>query len=86
MQFGWRRSHRRLQPSRGHVDGQSIAELQMRRAMILLHISGVRSGLDVVRMLALGAKGVLLSRTTAFPLTSGGHAGVEQVLAPFAEP
>ena len=42
---------------------------------------GVRSGLDVVRMLALGAKGVLLGRAWAFALAAGGEAGVAHVLS-----
>ena len=42
---------------------------------------GVRSGLDVLKMLALGAKGVLLGRAWAFALAAGGGAGVEQMLA-----
>lgn len=41
---------------------------------------GVRSGLDVVRMLALGAKGVLLGRAWAYALGGGGQAGVAHVL------
>ena len=41
---------------------------------------GVRSGLDVVRMLALGADFVLLGRTWAYALAGGGGAGVAQVL------
>jgi L-lactate dehydrogenase (cytochrome) len=41
---------------------------------------GVRSGLDVVRMLALGAKGVLLGRAWAFALAAGGQAGVVKML------
>ena len=41
---------------------------------------GVRSGLDVVRMLALGAKGVLLGRAWAYALAGGGEAGVAHVL------
>ena len=42
--------------------------------------SGVRSGLDVVRMLALGAKAVLLGRAWAYALASRGEAGVTQLL------
>jgi L-lactate dehydrogenase (cytochrome) len=42
--------------------------------------SGVRSGLDVVRMLALGAKGVLLGRAWLFALAARGEAGVSQLL------
>ncbi len=41
---------------------------------------GVRTGLDVVRMLALGAKGVLLGRAWAFALAAGGQAGVARML------
>ncbi len=42
---------------------------------------GVRSGLDVVRMLALGARGVLLGRAWAYGLAAAGEAGVAHVLA-----
>ncbi len=41
---------------------------------------GVRSGLDVVRMLALGARGVLLGRAWAYALAGAGSAGVAHVL------
>jgi L-lactate dehydrogenase (cytochrome) len=41
---------------------------------------GVRSGLDVLRMLALGAKGVLLGRAWAYALASGGEAGVTAMI------
>jgi L-lactate dehydrogenase (cytochrome) len=41
---------------------------------------GVRSGLDVVRMLALGAKGVLLGRAWIYALAAAGQAGVTHVL------
>ena len=37
---------------------------------------GVRSGLDVVRMLALGADFVLLGRAWAYALAAAGGAGV----------
>lgn len=43
--------------------------------------SGVRSGLDVVRSLALGADGVLLGRTWAYALAADGEAGVARLLA-----
>jgi L-lactate dehydrogenase (cytochrome) len=42
--------------------------------------SGVRSGLDVLRMLALGARGVLLGRAWAFALAAGGEANVARLL------
>ena len=41
---------------------------------------GVRSGLDVVRMLALGAKGVLLGRAWAYALAAAGEGGVAHVI------
>ena len=46
--------------------------------------SGIRSGLDVVRMLALGAKGVMLGRAPAFALAASGQAGIENMLDIFA--
>ena len=41
---------------------------------------GVRSGLDVTRMLALGADFVLLGRAWAYALAAGGEDGVAQML------
>jgi L-lactate dehydrogenase (cytochrome) len=41
---------------------------------------GVRSGLDVLRMLALGADGVLLGRAWAYALAAAGGAGVTRLL------
>jgi L-lactate dehydrogenase (cytochrome) len=46
----------------------------------LLADGGVRSGLDVVRMLALGADFVLMGRAWAYALAAAGQAGVEHVL------
>ena len=42
---------------------------------------GVRSGLDVARMLALGANGVLLGRAWAYALAARGEAGVTRMLS-----
>jgi len=41
---------------------------------------GVRSSLDVVRMLALGAQGVFLGRASAYALAAQGGAGVAKLL------
>jgi len=41
---------------------------------------GIYSGLDVVRMLALGAKSVLIGRSWVYGLAANGQAGVENVL------
>jgi L-lactate dehydrogenase (cytochrome) len=48
--------------------------------LVILADSGVRSGLDVVRLMALGAQGVLLGRAWAFALAANGGAGVHQML------
>ena len=49
-------------------------------ALTVLADGGVRNGLDVVRMLALGAKGVLLGRAWVYALAARGEAGVTQLL------
>jgi L-lactate dehydrogenase (cytochrome) len=48
--------------------------------LTVLADSGVRSGLDVVRMLASGAKGVLLGRAWVYALAAGGEGGVRELL------
>jgi len=48
--------------------------------LAVLADGGVRSGLDVVRMLALGARAVLVGRPWAFALGGAGQAGVAHVL------
>lgn len=50
-------------------------------AITVLADSGIRSGLDVVRMLALGARGVLLGRAWVYALAARGEPGVQQLLA-----
>jgi L-lactate dehydrogenase (cytochrome) len=52
--------------------------------LTVLADSGVRSGLDVIRLLALGARGVLLGRAWAFALAAGGERRVTQLLEMFA--
>ncbi|MBI6559302.1 FMN-dependent L-lactate dehydrogenase LldD [Pseudomonas syringae] len=52
--------------------------------LTVLADSGIRSGLDVVRMLALGAKGILLGRSMAYALGADGQRGVENMLDIFA--
>ena len=42
--------------------------------------SGIRTGLDVVRMIALGAEGVLLGRAYLWALATAGEAGVANLL------
>ena len=45
--------------------------------------SGVRTGLDVVRLLALGADGVLIGRAFMYALATDGAAGVRKLLSIF---
>ena len=48
--------------------------------LAILADGGVRSGLDVVRMLALGADAVLLGRAYVYALATAGEAGVAKLL------
>jgi L-lactate dehydrogenase (cytochrome) len=48
--------------------------------LTILADGGVRSGVDIVRMLALGAKGVLIGRAWAYALASGGGSSVAHML------
>ncbi|MCC2978301.1 FMN-dependent L-lactate dehydrogenase LldD [Sphingomonas sp. PL-96] len=57
----------------------SIAQAVGDRLTVLAD-GGIRSGLDVVRMLALGARGVLLGRAWVYALAGGGQAGVSHML------
>lgn len=52
----------------------------VRGDLTILADSGVRTGLDVLRMLALGAHGVLLGRAWVYALAARGQAGVETML------
>jgi len=49
--------------------------------LTVLADGGVRSGLDVVRMLALGAKGVMIGRAWVYALASGGRRSLAHALA-----
>lgn len=48
--------------------------------LTILADSGIRSGLDVVRMLAQGAQGVMIGRAFVYALATGGQAAVENLL------
>lgn len=52
--------------------------------LTVLADGGIRSGLDVVRMLALGARGVLLGRAYIYALAAAGQRGVSRELELFA--
>ena len=53
---------------------------KVRDRLTVLADGGVRSGLDVVRMLALGAHGVLLGRAWVYALAARGEAGITHML------
>jgi L-lactate dehydrogenase (cytochrome) len=57
----------------------SVADAVAGRLPVLVD-GGVRSGLDVVRMLALGADFVLMGRAWAYALAAAGQAGVAHVV------
>ncbi len=52
----------------------------MKGDIAILADSGIRSGLDVVRMIALGADTVLLGRAFLYALATAGQAGVANLL------
>ena len=54
---------------------------EVKGKMTIFADGGVRTGLDVFRMLALGADGVLLGRAFVYALAVHGQAGVERLLA-----
>ncbi len=58
----------------------AVAEAADGRAVVLMD-GGVRSGLDVLKALALGAKACLVGRPWAFALAAGGERGVAAMLA-----
>ena len=53
------------------------------KAIPILADSGVRSGVDVLRFLALGADAVMLGRAYAYALAAGGEAGVTRLISLF---
>jgi L-lactate dehydrogenase (cytochrome) len=57
----------------------AVAEAVEGRLTVLVD-GGVRNGVDVLRMLALGANGVLLGRAWAYALAAGGQRSVEAIL------
>lgn len=69
------------------VDG-CVASLDMLREISdavgdkldILFDSGIRTGTDIAKALALGAKAVLVGRPYVYGLAIGGQAGVEHVL------
>ncbi|KAF8627402.1 hypothetical protein AX17_006217 [Amanita inopinata Kibby_2008] len=57
-----------------------VKEAQQSGKFTILFDSGIRTGSDIIKALALGAQAVLLGRPWVYGLIAGGQAGVEQVL------
>ena len=53
--------------------------------MEVLADGGVRSGADVVKMIALGARAVLIGRPWAWAVAARGERGVRDLLVAFAK-
>ena len=58
----------------------AIAQAVGARTQVLVD-GGIRSGVDVFKALALGARGVLVGRPWVWALAGGGQAGVQQLIA-----
>jgi isopentenyl diphosphate isomerase/L-lactate dehydrogenase-like FMN-dependent dehydrogenase len=75
---------RQVDGSVGALDALvEVREAAGRDAVVLMD-SGIRSGADVVKALALGADAVLLGRPYAYGLAVSGQEGVEAVIAQLA--
>ncbi|TRM67374.1 FMN-dependent dehydrogenase [Schizophyllum amplum] len=59
---------------------EKIRKAQATGKLTILFDSGIRSGPDIVKALALGAQAVLLGRPWLYGMIAGGQAGAEQVL------
>ncbi|KAM5540799.1 hypothetical protein V8D89_005443 [Ganoderma adspersum] len=59
------------------MKSQKVREAQASGKFTILFDSGIRTGSDIFRALALGAQGVLLGRPYAYGLAIAGQAGVE---------
>nr|VWO95551.1 Thioredoxin reductase (EC [Ganoderma boninense] len=62
------------------MKSQKVKEAQASGKLTILFDSGIRTGSDIFRALALGAQGVLLGRPYAYGLAIAGQAGVEAAI------
>ncbi|EGN97891.1 hypothetical protein SERLA73DRAFT_109154 [Serpula lacrymans var. lacrymans S7.3] len=59
---------------------RKVLEAQRSGKFTVLFDSGIRTGSDIIKALALGAQGVLIGRPFMYGLAIAGQAGVEQIL------
>ncbi|KAG1899606.1 FMN-dependent dehydrogenase [Suillus fuscotomentosus] len=59
---------------------QKIIQAQAKGDLTILFDSGIRTGSDVIKAMAMGAQGVLIARPYMYGLATAGQAGVEQIL------
>jgi L-lactate dehydrogenase (cytochrome) len=71
---------RQLDGSMGTAQALPLIADAVGDRLTVLMDGGVRSGLDIVRAMALGARGVLIGRPWAYALAAGGEAGVYDML------
>ncbi|KAF8895229.1 oxidoreductase [Infundibulicybe gibba] len=62
------------------MKSSKIKEAQKSGKLTVLFDSGIRTGSDIIKALALGAQAVLLGRPWLYGLIVGGQAGIEQVI------
>lgn len=72
---------RQLDGSRSSIAALPAVRDAVAGRMTVMLDGGVRSGLDILRALALGADSILLGRAWAYALAARGEAGVSQMLA-----
>jgi L-lactate dehydrogenase (cytochrome) len=75
---------RQLDGSVGTAEALPAVAAAVGDRLAVLADGGVRNGLDILRMLALGAKGVMIGRAWAFALAAGGEDAVSRMLAQMA--
>ncbi|KAG1741988.1 oxidoreductase [Suillus lakei] len=59
---------------------QKVIDAQKSGKLTILFDSGIRTGSDIIKALAIGAQGVLIARPIMYGLAIAGQAGVEQIL------
>ncbi|KAG9308452.1 FMN-dependent alpha-hydroxy acid dehydrogenase [Chiua virens] len=62
------------------MQSQAVLAAQKSGKLTVLFDSGIRTGSDIIKALAMGAQGVLLARPFLYGLAIAGQQGVEQIL------